>query len=42
VTQSYKPGEMVVAGGQIISASQLEALEKLGLIESGQQWQDYL
>jgi putative nucleotidyltransferase with HDIG domain len=42
VTQSYKPGEMVVAGGQVISAAQLEALEKLGLIERGQQWQDYL
>jgi len=42
VVQTYKPGEMVVAGGQIISPAQLEALEKLGLIESGQQWQDYL
>jgi len=42
VTQSYKPGEMIVASGQIINAAQLEALEKLGLIEPGQQWQDYL
>ena len=42
VTQSYKPGEMIVAGGQVINATQLEALQKLGLIESGQQWQDYL
>ncbi len=42
VVQTYKPGEMVVAGGQLISPAQLEALEKLGLIESGKQWQDYL
>jgi putative nucleotidyltransferase with HDIG domain len=42
VTQSYKPGEMIVAEGQIISPAHLEALEKLGLIEPGQQWQDYL
>jgi len=42
VTQSYKPGEMVVAAGQVITSAQREALEKLGLIEPGQQWQDYL
>jgi putative nucleotidyltransferase with HDIG domain len=42
VVQSYKPGEMVVAGGQIITPAQLEALDKLGLIEPSQQWQDYV
>jgi len=42
VVQSYKPGEMVVAAGQVISPTQREALEKLGLIEPGQQWQDYV
>jgi len=42
VVQVYKPGEMVVAGGQIVSSAQLEALEKMGLIESSQQWDDYL
>ena len=42
VVQAYKPGEMVVAGGQVISTAQFEALEKLGLIEPVQQWQDYL
>lgn len=42
VVQSYKPGEMVVAGGQVISPAQLEALEKLGLIEPNPQWQDFL
>lgn len=42
VVQSYKPGEMVVAGGQVISPAQLEALHKLNLIEPTPQWQDYL
>jgi len=42
VVQTYKPGEMVVAAGQIINPAQLEALQKLGLIESGRQWQDYV
>jgi hypothetical protein len=42
VVQTYKPGEMVVASGQIINPAQLEALDKLGLIEPGQQWQDYV
>jgi len=42
VLQSYKPGETIVAGGQIINPAQLEALEKLGLIEPEQKWEDYL
>ncbi len=42
IVQTYKPGEMVVAGGQVISPAQLEALQELGLIEPVQQWQDYL
>ncbi|GAB4504065.1 MAG: HDIG domain-containing protein [Anaerolineales bacterium] len=42
VVQTYKAGEMVVAGGQVISPAQLEALQKMGLIETGQRWQDYL
>ncbi len=42
VVQTYKPGEMVVAGGQVISPAQLEALRKLELIEPTPQWQDYL
>lgn len=41
VVQTYKPGEMVVAGGQVISPAQLEALEKLRLIEPNPEWQDY-
>jgi putative nucleotidyltransferase with HDIG domain len=42
IVQSYKPGETVVASGQIITPAQLEALQKLGLIEPAQQWQDYV
>jgi putative nucleotidyltransferase with HDIG domain len=42
VVQSYKPGEMVVAGGQVITPAQLEALQKLRLIEPNPEWQDYL
>jgi cyclic-di-AMP phosphodiesterase PgpH len=42
VVQTYKPGELVVAGGEIVNPAQLEALQKLGLIEPGQQWQDYV
>jgi putative nucleotidyltransferase with HDIG domain len=33
---------MIVAGGEVISAAQLEALQKLNLIEPSPQWQDYL
>jgi cyclic-di-AMP phosphodiesterase PgpH len=42
VVQTYKPGETIVAGGELINPAQLEALQKLGLIEPGQQWQDYV
>ncbi len=42
VVQTYKAGELIVAGGQVISPAQLEALQKMGLIETGQRWQDYL
>ncbi len=42
VVQTYKAGEMVLAAGQVVSPSTLEALEKMGLIEPGPQWQDYL
>jgi len=41
ITQEYKAGEVVVLRGQIISAAQLEALQKLGLIEQSSPWQDY-
>ncbi|GAB4419015.1 MAG: HDIG domain-containing protein [Anaerolineales bacterium] len=42
IVQAYKPGEMVVAAGQVVSPASLEALDQMGLIESGPQWQDYL
>lgn len=42
VVQSYKPGEMVIGSGQVISPTQMEALEKLRLVELSPQWQDYL
>jgi len=42
VVQEYKPGETIVAAGQVINPAQLEALEKLGLIEPAQQWEYYL
>ena len=42
VVQTYKPGETVVAGGQIITPAQIEALDKLGLIKASPQWKNYL
>ena len=34
IVQQYKAGERVVSGGQIITSANFEALEKLGLIQS--------
>ncbi|NOY99408.1 MAG: HDIG domain-containing protein [Chloroflexi bacterium] len=42
VVQTYKSGETIVSGGQIISAADLEALQTLGLIQPKQQWPDYV
>ena len=42
ITQHYKAGERVISAGQIISPENLEALEKLGLIQSKDEWQKYL
>jgi hypothetical protein len=39
--QRYKAGETVVARGTVIRPAQLEALQKLGLIEQGSAWQEY-
>jgi len=41
ITQEYKAGEIVVLRGQIIFAAQLEALQKMGLIEQTSPWQGY-
>ncbi len=42
VVQTYKAGETVVQGGQIITPADHEALQQLGLIQSSRPWQDYL
>ncbi len=41
VTQSYKAGEIIVLRGQVLRPAQLEALQKLGLIEQTRPWQAY-
>lgn len=41
VTQSYKAGEIIVLRGQVLRPAQLEALQKLGLIEQTSPWQEY-
>ena len=42
VVQSYKSGETIVAGGDIISPAQMEALQKFGLIQVEQPVETYL
>lgn len=42
VIKKYKAGERIVSSGQIISASDFEALQQLGLIQSEQNWYQYL
>jgi cyclic-di-AMP phosphodiesterase PgpH len=42
IAQSFKAGEMIVSGGQIITSENLEALETLGLIQSEEVWPIYL
>jgi len=42
VTEDYKSGEIIVLRGQIITAAQIEALQKAGLIEEPSPWQDYV
>ncbi|MDX1378163.1 MAG: HDIG domain-containing protein, partial [Anaerolineales bacterium] len=42
IIQSYKAGEVIILRGQIIRASQLEALQQLGLIEQTSPWQEYV
>jgi len=41
IVQSYKAGEIIILGGQIIHPEELEALQQLGLIEQTSPWQDY-
>jgi putative nucleotidyltransferase with HDIG domain len=42
VVQSYKSGETIVAGGDIISPAQMEALQEFGLIQAEQPVETYL
>lgn len=42
VTRTYIAGETVVQRGQVLSAADVEALQKMGLIQPEQQWQDYV
>ena len=41
VTEEYKAGEIIVLRGEILTAAQIEALKKFGLIEEASPWQDY-
>ncbi|NWG08396.1 MAG: HDIG domain-containing protein [Chloroflexi bacterium] len=41
VTEGYKAGEIIVLRGQVLTAAQIEALQKFGLIEEADPWQDY-
>jgi len=42
IVQSYKEGETIVAGGQIITPADMEALQEFGLIRVGQPIETYL
>ena len=42
IVEQYKAGERIVSSGQIISPADLEALEKLGLIQSQENWLKYV
>lgn len=41
ILEEYKAGEIIVLRGQIITPAQLEALQKMGLIEQSSPWQYY-
>lgn len=42
IVQSFKSGETVISGGQIITSADMEALKTLGLIQPQQEWQNYM
>ena len=42
VVQSYKQGEMVVPAGAVITPADMEALQQLGMIQTGQRIEDML
>jgi hypothetical protein len=42
IVQSYKTGETIVAGGDVITPTEMEALQEFGLIRSNQPFETYL
>jgi cyclic-di-AMP phosphodiesterase PgpH len=42
IVQSYKTGETIVSGGEIITPAQMEALEQFGMIRADQSLETYL
>ncbi len=42
IVQRYKAGETIVSSGDILTAVQYEALQKLGLVSTGADWNQYL
>ncbi|MBI2758755.1 MAG: HDIG domain-containing protein [Chloroflexi bacterium] len=42
IVQAYKTGETIVAGGDVITPADMEALQEFGLIRSGQPVETYL
>lgn len=42
VVQTYKAGETIVPGGEIITPADMEALQELGMIQPGQRFEDLL
>lgn len=42
IVKVYKTGETIVSAGEIITPADMEAFQQLGLIRSGQSWQDML
>jgi len=42
VVQTYKTGETIVPGGEIITPADMEALQELGMIRPGQRFEDLL
>ncbi|MBC7877981.1 MAG: HDIG domain-containing protein [Anaerolineales bacterium] len=42
IVQTYKTGETIVPAGEVITPADLEAFQQLGMINSGQRWEDML
>lgn len=42
VTRSYKAGETIIQSGQVITATDLEALQQLGLVQPQYTWKDVI